>query len=141
VTHELFASADEVMFNLMGHLPYQRERPTGLAVVNLRTNRMNILGQIEEDLGGGRTGGFWHGNASPDGTLAVSDTFKGDLVLIDRRTGRRTVLSTGHPMRPDHAHPSFSPDGRRLLIQSGLLNGGKALDLMVIEIPEALRAR
>jgi oligogalacturonide lyase len=44
-------------------------------------------------------------------------------------------------MRPDHAHPSFSPDGRRLLIQSGLLNGGKALDLMVIEIPEALRAR
>ena len=54
VTHETFATADEVMFNLMGHLPWLRERPTGIAVVNLRTNRMSVLGQIDEDMGGGR---------------------------------------------------------------------------------------
>jgi oligogalacturonide lyase len=35
-------------------------------------------------------------------------------------------------MRPDHAHPSFSPDGTRLLIQSGMLTDGQRLSLIVI---------
>jgi hypothetical protein len=35
-------------------------------------------------------------------------------------------------MRPDHAHPSFSPDGARLLIQSGLLTDGARLSLIVV---------
>ena len=33
VTHETFATRDEVIFNLMGHLPWLRARPTGLAAV------------------------------------------------------------------------------------------------------------
>ena len=134
VTHETFSGPDEVMFNLMGHLPYLRERPTGLAVVNLRSNRVSVLDQIEEDMGGGRTGGLWHGNGSPDGRWAVADSFKGDVYLIDRRNGQRTLLTVGHEMRPDHAHPIFSPDSRRVLIQSGRLTGGKSLDLMLVDI-------
>jgi oligogalacturonide lyase len=141
VTHETFATRDEVIFNLMGHLPWLRERPTGLAVVNLRTNRMTILGQIEEDMGGGRTGGLWHGNGTADGRLAVADSFKGDVYLIDRRSGSRTLLTSGHVMKPDHAHPIFSADGRRVLIQSGRLTGGASLDLVVIDVPPALLAR
>ena len=139
VTHETFATADEVMFNLMGHLPYLRAHPTGLAVVNLRTNATALLGQVDEDMGGGRTGGFWHGNGTADGRWAVADSFRGDVYLIDRRTGTRQVLTGGHVMRPDHAHPIFSPDGRRILIQSGRLTNGASLDLAVVAVPERLQ--
>jgi oligogalacturonide lyase len=141
VTHETFATKDEVMFDIMGHLPYLRERPTGVAVVNLRTNRMTLLGQIDEDMPGGGTGGFWHANGSPDGHWAVADSFKGDVYLIDRRNGERILLTTDHKMRPDHAHPIFSPDGTRVLIQSGRLTDGQSLDLVVVDVPSALLRR
>jgi oligogalacturonide lyase len=41
-------------------------------------------------------------------------------------------------MQPDHAHPTFSPDSRRILIESGLLADGRSLDLMVVPIPSHL---
>ena len=141
VTHETFATKDEVIFNLMGHLPYLREKPSGLAVINLRTSQMTLLGQIDEDMGGRRTGGLWHGNGSADGKWAVADSFKGSVYLIDRRTGERVLLTSDHKMLPDHAHPIFSPDGKRVLIQSGRLTDGKSLDLVVVDIPAALLAR
>ena len=141
VTHETFSGKDEVMFDLMGHLPYLRERPTGVAVVNLRTNHMTILGQIDEDMTGGGTGGYWHANGSPDGRWAVADSFLGNVYLIDRRNGERILLTTDHKMLPDHAHPIFSPDGKRVLIQSGRLSGGQSLDLVLVDIPEALLRR
>ena len=78
---------------------------TGVAVVSLRTGRMTILGQIDEDMGGGRTGGLWHTNGTADGRLAVADSFKGDVYLIDRRSGART-LPPGSPAR---LMASFSP--------------------------------
>lgn len=135
VTHETVSAKDEVMFNIMGHLPYLRERPTGVAVVNLRSNAMKIIGQMEEDMERGRLGGFWHCNGSPDGRWAVADNFSGNITLIDRKDGRQIVLTTDHKMRPDHAHPIFSPDSKRVAIQSGQLTDGKSLDLMTIEIP------
>jgi len=141
VTHETFATKDEVMFNLMGHLPYLREAPSGVAVINLRTNHMTILGQIEEDMGGGRTGGLWHCNGSPDGKWAVADSFKGNVYLIDRRNGERILLTTDHKMIPDHTHPIFSLDSRRVLVQSGRLTDGKSLDLMIVDIPASLLSR
>src|SRR4029079_18089666 len=33
VTHETVAGPDEVIFNILGHLPYLRVRPTGLAAI------------------------------------------------------------------------------------------------------------
>ena len=135
VTHETVSGPDEVMFNIMGHLPYLRERPTGVAVVNLRTNSMKILGQMEEEMPNGTQGGFWHCNGSPDGRWAVADNFSGTVTLIDRRDGRQRVLTTDHKMKPDHTHPIFSPDSKRVLIQSGHLSDGQNLDLMTIEIP------
>lgn len=136
ITHETSSGPDEVMFNIMGHLPHLREHPTGVAVINLRTNSMKILGQVEEDMGRGRQGGFWHANGSPDGKWAASDTFKGDVFLISRKTGERILLTTDHKMRPDHAHPIFSPDSKRVLIQSGRLSDAKHLDLMSVEVPQ-----
>jgi oligogalacturonide lyase len=134
VTHETVSGRDEVMFNIMGHLPYLREKPTGIAVVNLRTQQMKLLGQIEEEMGNGQLGGFWHSNGSPDGRWATGDTFGGSIYLIDRQTGERTLLTTGHRMKPDHTHPIFSPDSKRILIQSGMLTEGKALNLMTVNI-------
>ncbi|MFT3783650.1 MAG: hypothetical protein QM790_16675 [Nibricoccus sp.] len=140
ITHETVATKDEVMFNIMGHLPYLREHPTGIAVINLRTNQMKLLGQVEEKMTRG-TGGFWHCNGSPDGNWAVGDTFLGNVYLIDRNNGERILLTTDHKMRPDHTHPIFKPDGKRIAIQSGQLTDGKALDIVVLDVPEALLKR
>jgi oligogalacturonide lyase len=137
ITHETSAGPDEVMFNIMGHLPYLREHPTGVAVINLRTNAMKILGQLEEDMGRGRLGGFWHCNGSPDGQWAVADTFKGNVWLISRKTGEQILLTSDHKMRPDHTHPIFSPDSKRVLIQSGHRSDGKYLELMTVDVPAA----
>jgi oligogalacturonide lyase len=134
VTHESFIDRDHVMFNILGHRDELHREPTGIAVINLRTDRLEIVGQILE----GR--GFWHSHGTADTSLAVGDDFDGALTLINRQTGERTLLSTGHLMRPDHAHPNFSPDGTRVLIQSGRLSNGESLDLAVISVPENLRA-
>jgi len=135
ITHETVSAPDEVMFLIIGHLPYLRLHPTGIAVINLRTDSMKILGQIEEQAPNGGQGGFWHCNGSPDGKWAVGDTFKGNIFVIDRATGERVLLTTDHKMTPDHAHPIFSPDSQRVLIQSGHLSDGKHLDLMEVEVP------
>lgn len=134
VTHETVSGPDEVMFNIMAHLPYLGTKPSGVAVINLRTDEMRILGQ-----NAGR--GLWHCNGSPDNRWAVADDFNGAITLIDRRSGEQTVLTTGHVMRPDHAHPIFSPDSRSVLIQSGRLSDGEHLDLMLIPIPASLQDR
>lgn len=85
--------------------------------------------------------GFWHCNVSPDGRWIAGDTFSGNVYLIDPETHTQHLLTTGHVMRPDHAHPSFSSDSRRVFIQSGRLSDGANLDLMVVEIPEEWRKR
>ena len=150
VTHETVVTKDEVMFNLIGHLPRLRVRPTGIAVINLRTNAVELLGQVDErgnpaldddvrqpqNAAGTKSfGGFWHCNGSSDGRWAVGDTFAGNLWLIDRRDGTRTLLTTDHKMKPDHTHPTFSEDCKRILIQSGKWTDGKRLQLVVVPVP------
>lgn len=147
VTHEQFADADHVIFNLMGHTTRLRQRPTGIMVVNLRDGTMENLGQPDSyynaaqqqqysdpniPSGNEARGGFWHNAVTYDRRFAAGDDFDGNVHLIDRRTGGRTLLTTGHRMRPDHTHPSFSADGTRLLIQSGLLTDGQRLSLIVV---------
>ncbi|GAA0529592.1 oligogalacturonide lyase [Rhizomicrobium palustre] len=130
VTHETFVDRDHVMFNIMGHTPELRKRPTGVAVIDLRTDVVEMVGQLPT----GR--GFWHSNGTTDGHLAVADDFDGEVYLMDRKTGERILLSTGHMMKPDHTHPNFSPDGTRILIQSGRESGGKRLDLVTLPVPK-----
>ena len=127
VTHETMSAPDEMMFILSGNSLHLRKKPTGIAVINLRTDEMQLLGQVKDI--------YWHSNGSPDGRWAVGDTEAGTIYLINRTTGEQTLLSSGHPMRPDHAHPIFSRDSKRVMIQSALLTGGKNLNLMVMNIP------
>ena len=129
VTHETVSAPDEMMFILSGNSVHLRKKPTGIAVINLRTDEVQLLGQVKEV-------GYWHCNGSPDGRWAVGDTeAQGNIYVISRATGEQTMITSGHPMRPDHTHPIFSRDSKRVLIQSGLLTDGKNLNLMVINIP------
>ena len=161
VTHEAVISKDEVAFSIMGHRrirgidsagspaatppsgsnPGQeaawgpsgtREKPTGLAIVNLRTRQMIIAGQTP-------TGsGLWHVHGSPDGKWAVGDDFKRNLYLIDRQTKEMILLSAGHKeTAADHPHPTFSPDGKKIQIQSAMLSAdGRSMNICILYVPD-----
>ncbi|TCD16864.1 hypothetical protein EZ456_23930 [Pedobacter psychrodurus] len=159
VTHEAVISRDEVAMAIMGHRPIPgtgtvsapqtgvnganpgqenawgpsgtREKPTGLAIVNLRTREMRIEGQTP-------TGsGLWHVSGSPDGKWAVGDDFSRNIYLINRKTHEMKLLSAGHKQTAaDHPHPTMSPDGKKIEIQSALLsNDNRSMNICVIAIP------
>jgi oligogalacturonide lyase len=160
VTHEAVISKDEVAIAIMGHRqipgstkivpagtdvggvnPGQdpawgpsgtREKPTGLGIVNLRTREMTIVGQTPSG------SGLWHVSGSPDGRWAVGDDFERNIYLIDRHTHEMILLSTGHkPTAADHPHPTMSPDGTKIEIQSAMLSAdGKSMNICIIPVPE-----
>lgn len=160
VTHEAVIGKDEVAIAIMGHRkiagtsktveaatgvgganPGQeaawgpsgtREKPTGLGIVNLRTREMVIVGQTE-------TGsGLWHVHGSSDGRFAVGDDFSRNIYLIDRHTKEMILLSAGHrTTAADHPHPTFSPDGTKIQIQSAMLSADKrSMNICIVPVPE-----
>ena len=160
VTHEAVISKDEVAIAIMGHRkiaginkpteagtpvsganPGQetawgpsgtREKPTGLGIVNLRTREMVIAGQTP-------TGsGLWHVSGSPDGRWAVGDDFTRNIYLIDRHTREMILLSTGHKATAaDHPHPTMSPDGTKIEIQSAMLSAdNRSMNICIIPVPD-----
>ncbi len=144
VTHETFATKDHVFFNILGWQPRLRKQVNGIVRINIRTDEVELIGQVEMEkdrqaMEGQLTGrGFWHCNASRDGKWAAGDTFGGNVWLINVETGQKYLLVTDTKMKPDHAHPYFSPDGKKILFQSGHLSDGKRLQLMMVNIPDYL---
>lgn len=160
VTHEAVIGKDEVAIAIMGHRkiagttktveagtpvsganPGQetawgpsgtREKPTGLGIVNLRTREMQIVGQTDSG------SGLWHVSGSPDGRWAVGDDFARNIYLIDRRTSEMILLSAGHKTSAaDHPHPTMSPDGTKIEIQSAMLSAdNKSMNICIIPVPE-----
>ncbi len=110
-----------------------REKPTGLAIVNLRTREMTIAGQTPSG------SGLWHVHGSPDGRFAAGDDFSRSLYLIDRKTREMIVLTTGHKTTArDHPHPTFSPDGKKIQIQSAMLSAdGREMNICIVPVPQA----
>ncbi|QOY96093.1 hypothetical protein IM543_09820 [Massilia sp. UMI-21] len=162
VTHEAVISKDEVAMAIMGHRsipgaakavdapatgvgganPGQddgwgqtgtREKPTGLAIVNLRTRQMQIVGQTDSG------SGLWHVHGSSDGRFAVGDDFSRSVYLIDRRNREMMMLTTGHKTTAaDHTHPTFNADGTKIQIQSAMLSeDGRSMNIVVVPVPEA----
>ena len=142
VTHETLATKDYVYFNILGFQPRLRKQISGIVRINLRTYDVELIGQVEMEkdrqaIEGQLTGrGFWHCNASRDNKWAAGDTFGGNVWLINVQTGERRQLVSDTKMRPDHAHPSFSPDGTKVLFQSGHFTNGKRLNLMMVNIEQ-----
>jgi oligogalacturonide lyase len=143
ITHEAVISKDEVAIALMGHRKIgtndawgssaTRAHPTGLAIVNLRTRELHLVGQT-------RTGsGLWHIHGSPDGRWAVGDDFARNLWLIDRHTSEMILLTTGHKATAeDHVHPTFSADSTRIEIQSAMLAAdGKSMNICIVPVPDS----
>ena len=161
VTHEAVISPDEVAIAIMGHRKIKtetdttdlkemdvngpnpgqnptwgdcgtREKPTGLAVVNINTREMMIAGQTPSG------SGFWHVNGSADKRFLVGDDFARNIYLIDRRTHEMILLSAGHKTTAsDHPHPTFSPDGTKIEIQSAMLSANnRSMNICVIPVPE-----
>lgn len=141
VTHETFSTKDYVYFCILGFQERLRKQANGIMRINLRTDDVELMGQVEMDkdrraIEGQLTGrGFWHCNSSRDGKWSVGDTFGGNIWLIDNETGEKRMLVSDTKMRPDHAHPYFSPDGKRILFQSGHLSNGERLQLMMVNVP------
>ena len=162
VTHEAVISKDEVAMAIMGHRaipgaaaavagpatdvgganPGQgdgwgqtgtREKPSGLAIVNLRTRQMQIVGQTESG------SGLWHVHGSSDGRFAVGDDFSRSVYLIDRRNREMMLLTAGHKTTAaDHPHPTFSADGTRIQIQSAMLaEDGRTMNIVIVPVPAA----
>jgi oligogalacturonide lyase len=160
VTHEAVISPDEVAIAIMGHRKIQntsgidvkgtdvkganpgqeaawgpsgtREKPTGLGIVNINSREMTIAGQIP-------TGsGFWHVCGSADKRFVAGDDFDRNIYLINRQTHEMILLSTGHKTTAaDHPHPTFSPDGTRIQIQSAMLSdNNKSMNICIIPVPE-----
>ena len=161
VTHEAIIGKDEVAMAIMGHRPVPdsgkteagteagganpgqdaawgntgtREKPTGLAIVNLRTREMAIAGQTPSG------SGLWHVHGSKDGHWAVGDDFSRNLYLIDRNTRKMKLLSAGHKTTAaDHPHPTFSEDGKRIQIPSEMLSeDNRSINIVIIPVPESL---
>ncbi len=160
VTHEAVISKDEVAIAIMGHRkipgsnkevaagtdvgganPGQdaawgpsgtREKPTGLGIVNLRTREMVIAGQTPSG------SGLWHVSGSPDGRWVVGDDFSRSIYLIDRHTHEMKMLSTGHKATAaDHPHPTMSPDGTKIEIESAMLSAdNRSMNICIIPVPE-----
>ena len=160
VTHEAVITKDEVAIAIMGHRkipgtnqtvapgtpvsganPGQeaawgpsgtREKPTGLAIVNLRTREMIIAGQTPSG------SGLWHVHGSPDGRWAVGDDFNRNIYLIDRHTREMILLSAGHKATAaDHPHPTFSADSKEIEIQSAMLSDdNRTMNICIIPVPE-----
>jgi oligogalacturonide lyase len=161
VTHEAVITPNEVAFAIMGHrsipgvssgdnpestdvkganpgqepewgLSGTREKPTGLGIVNINTHEMIIAGQIPYG------SGFWHVSGSSDGRFVVGDNFARELYLIDRKTNEMILLTAGHKRTAqDHPHPTFSPDGTRIEIQSAMLSeDGRSMNICIAPIPD-----
>jgi len=109
-----------------------REKPTGLAIVNLRTREMVIAGQTKSG------SGLWHVHGSSDGRWAVGDDFSRSLYLIDRKTNEMIMLTTGHKeTAADHIHPTFNRDGTKIQIQSAMLSkDNRTMNICIVNVPE-----
>jgi oligogalacturonide lyase len=161
ITHEAVISNDEVAIAIMGHRKIKtesdttsvkgtdvtganpgqdnswgdcgtREKPSGLGVMNINTREMIIAGQTPSG------SGFWHVNGSADKRFLVGDDFARNIYLIDRRTHEMMLLSAGHKASAaDHPHPTFSPDGTKIEIQSAMLSADNhSMNICVIPVPK-----
>ncbi|MBN1413764.1 MAG: hypothetical protein JW973_01585 [Bacteroidales bacterium] len=161
VTHEVVIGPEEVAFAILGHrksrkfssdtIPEKvaedpanpgqepewgeagtRLKPTGLGIVNITTGEMTLAGQIPYG------SGFWHVAGSSDGRFVAGDNFTREIYLIDRRTHEMILLSAGHKTTAaDHPHPTFSPDGTRIQIQSAMLSADDySMNICIIPVPE-----
>jgi oligogalacturonide lyase len=147
ITHEAVINKDEAVIAILGHRSIASatpqsdwgiagtfEHPTGVAIVNLRTREMRIVGQIPA-WSPGRSD--WHVAGSVDGRWAASDDFQFEVWLYDRHSGEMNLLAGPQKQGADHIHPTFNADGTKIEIQSALISkDNRSLNICVVPIPK-----
>lgn len=148
ITHEAVIGKDEAVIAIIGHRRIEQatpdsdwgiagtmEHPTGVAIVNLRTREMRIVGQVPA-WSKGRSD--WHVAGSADGRWAVSDDFSYALWLYDRHSGETNLLAGPQKTGADHIHPTFNADGTKIEIQSALISkDNRSLNICIVPVPKA----
>lgn len=137
VTHETFGTEDYVYFNVLGWQDRLRKQANGIFRINLRTDDVDVIGQVEmdRDRSSQLTGrGFWHCNSTRDNQWATGDTFGGSVWIVNVENGLRIQIASDLKMQPDHAQPFFSPDGTRLCFQSGHYSDAERLNLILVDL-------
>jgi oligogalacturonide lyase len=152
ITHEAVINEDEAVIAILGHRSIASatptsdwgiagtfEHPTGVAIVNLRTREMRIVGQIPE-WSKGRSD--WHVAGSFDKRWACSDDFQFEVWLYDRHSGEMNLLAGPQKQGADHIHPTFNADGTKIEIQSALISkDNRGLNICVVPIPKTFLRR
>lgn len=152
ITHEAVTGKDEVTIAILGHRSIDQaapdsdwgisgtfEHPTGVAVVNLRTREMRLVGQVPE-WSEGRSD--WHVAGSADGRWSAFDDFQYQLWLVDRHNGETILLAGPQKRGADHIHPTFNADGTKIQIQSALISeDDRSLNICIVPIPQKLLDR
>jgi oligogalacturonide lyase len=152
ITHEAVINKDEAVIAILGHRSIASatptsdwgisgtfEHPTGVAIVNLRTREMRIVGQIPA-WSKGRSD--WHVAGSIDGRWAASDDFQYEVWLYDRHNGEMNLLAGPQKAGADHIHPTFNADGTKIEIQSALISkDNKGLNICVVPLPKTFLNR
>ncbi|UCE48801.1 MAG: right-handed parallel beta-helix repeat-containing protein, partial [Phycisphaerales bacterium] len=110
VTHEVWWGSNKALFTIWPKNEQMLKKPHGIAYVTLEDRFLHILNQRK----------YWHVGGSPDGKWAVGDTFAGEIFLVGADSGQARLLTQGHRPRGAtvHPHPSFSPDGTKVLFCS-----------------------
>ena len=152
ITHEAVINRDEAVIAILGHRSIASatatsdwgisgtfEHPTGVAIVNLRTREMRIVGQIPE-WSKGRSD--WHVAGSIDRRWACSDDFQFEVWLYDRHSGEMNLLAGPQKQGADHIHPTFNADSTKIEIQSALISkDNRGLNICVVPVPKTFLKR
>ncbi|HMD71493.1 MAG TPA: hypothetical protein VKF41_09130 [Bryobacteraceae bacterium] len=152
ITHEAVINRDEAVIAILGHRSIASatptsdwgiagtfEHPTGVAIVNLRTREMRIVGQVPE-WSKGRSD--WHVAGSIDRRWACSDDFQFEVWLYDRHSGEMNLLAGPQKQGADHIHPTFNADSTKIEIQSALISkDNRGLNICVVPVPKTFLKR
>jgi oligogalacturonide lyase len=152
ITHEAVISKDEAVIAILGHraipsatpqsdwgISGTYEHPTGVAIVNLRTRELRIVGQVPA-WSKGRSD--WHVAGSEDGRWAASDDFQYEVWLYDRHSGEVNLLAGPQKTGADHIHPTFNREGTKIEIQSALISkDNRSLNIAIVPVPKTFLKR
>jgi len=127
VTHEVWWSADRIIFTLWPYDDAHKELPHGVATADIHTGpkgTMKILSQYPA----------WHTHGSPDGQWALGDDFERNLWLIRVASGERKLLMQGYDTGKwkTHPHASFTPDSGGIVLNA---SKNDAAEIFYIPLP------
>lgn len=141
VTHEHWWVDDQIVF--CGGLHGKPTEDAHVKVVNVHTGTVRIIGAgswwpeaTPETIS---KLNYWHCAGSDDGRWVVADNWHGDITVLEAKTTRPHLLTTGHRTygKGDHPHVGWDRASRQVIFTSHQ-NGNP--DVCIATIPDAWQA-